>query len=132
MKYFSHEEAQQRIPELEKIFALAHEIRSKAQDKLGRIRLLEEAAATDPAQIAIEKSQLEFLAQCLEQNLRGIETMGAVLKGLDPALVDFPHRLGGEDVYLCWREGEKNIRHYHGMDEGFAGRRPLPRPYLHH
>jgi hypothetical protein len=48
-------------------------------------------------------------------------------KGLDPALVDFPHRLAGADVVLCWKLGEKKITYYHGNEEGFAGRKALPK-----
>ncbi len=132
MKHFTYEEAQARIPELEKIFELADDIRAKAQAKLERIQELEKAKPGDPAQLAIERSQVEFLAQCLEQALKGIEAMGAVLKGVEPALVDFPHTLAGKEVYLCWTEGEKELTHFHGVEEGFSGRRPLPKRSLPH
>ncbi len=127
-RYFTFAQAQARVPELSRIFATAGEIRAKAKDRLRSIRTLEKSATPDVAQAAIEKGQLEFLARTLEQLLRRVETMGAVLKGLEPGLVDFPHRLdGGEEVYLCWREGEKALRHYHGVNDGFSGRKPLPR-----
>ncbi|MBI4423760.1 MAG: DUF2203 domain-containing protein [Elusimicrobia bacterium] len=126
-KHFSVDEAQARLPELERIFILCAEIRAKAQARVERIQRLQARKDASPVELAIERSQVEFLAQCLEQALAGIPAMGAVLKGLDPGLVDFPHLLDGEgEVYLCWREGEKDIRHYHRTDEGFAGRRPLP------
>ena len=48
------------------------------------------------------------------------------MKDLDDGLVDFPARRGGEDVLLCWRLGEDAIEFWHGLDEGFSGRRPLP------
>jgi hypothetical protein len=41
--------------------------------------------------------------------------------------VDFPCRWQGGEIYLCWREGEKRIEHFHGVEEGFAGRKPLPK-----
>jgi hypothetical protein len=39
--------------------------------------------------------------------------------------VDFPARRKGEQVFLCWRLGEEEIRYWHGLQEGFAGRKPL-------
>lgn len=127
-RYFTYAEAQKRLPELERIFQTAGEIRGKAELRMAAIRKLERSAKPDVAQVAIEKGQLEFLAQTLEQVLREIDAIGAVLKGLEPGLVDFPHRLeDGAEVYLCWREGEKELAHYHGINEGFAGRKPLLR-----
>jgi hypothetical protein len=40
-------------------------------------------------------------------------------------LVDFPHLRRGEEVNLCWKYGEREIRHWHGLDEGYSGRKPL-------
>jgi len=46
-----------------------------------------------------------------------------VIKDLDVGLIDFPTLFRGKEVYLCWRMGESGIRHWHGVDEGFAGRK---------
>jgi hypothetical protein len=51
---------------------------------------------------------------------------GIEIKGLAPVLLDFPARFGGEDVLLCWLEGEPGLGWYHRLDHGFAGRRPIP------
>ena len=44
-------------------------------------------------------------------------------------LVDFPAQIDGEDVYLCWRSDERDVRYYHGLLEGYAGRRLIPQPH---
>jgi hypothetical protein len=54
-----------------------------------------------------------------------ITALGGVPKDLETGLVDFPHRRQGQVVNLCWKHGEKEIRYWHGLDEGFAGRKPL-------
>ncbi|MBI4051663.1 MAG: DUF2203 family protein [Elusimicrobia bacterium] len=54
------------------------------------------------------------------------------MEGIRSALVDFPFKLNGEEVYLCWKFGEKEIQHYHGTEEGFAARKSLPRNLLLH
>ena len=51
---------------------------------------------------------------------------GIEVKGWAPVLVDFPAVLDGQDVLLCWLEGEPALEWYHRVDLGFAGRRRLP------
>jgi hypothetical protein len=56
-----------------------------------------------------------------------IHELGALVKGLDEGLVDFPSRSPrGADVLLCWKVGEPEIAWWHGPEDGFGGRRPLP------
>ena len=125
MRYFSIQEAEELIGELEKIYAAIHDIAGKIQAKAELISRLE-GRENSLAQIAIEKSQMEFLTGGMEDWLRKILDLGAFPKGLNPSLVDFPHRLGGREVYLCWQMGEKHISYYHGLEEGFGGRQKLP------
>lgn len=54
-----------------------------------------------------------------------INSYGCVCKGVGEGLVDFPCMLGGEIVFLCWRYGEESVAHWHRVEDGFAGRRPL-------
>lgn len=127
MKRFTVEEAEAMIPALEKIFEAVESLAAQAQSKADRIRARDEAPAAEPAQQAIEKSQVQFLANEIERRLQEIIDLGAVPKGLEPALVDFPSRVDGRDVFLCWKLGEKSITAYHGAEDGFSARRPLPR-----
>ncbi len=54
-----------------------------------------------------------------------IHSYGCVCKGVENGLIDFPCMLGAEVVYLCWQYGEASVSHWHRIEEGFAGRRPL-------
>jgi hypothetical protein len=76
---------------------------------------LREAAATIQREAAA-------IADCVER----IDEAGAQIKSLEEGLLDFPARRGDEVVLLCWKLGEDEIRYWHGVDEGFAGRKPLP------
>ena len=60
--------------------------------------------------------------------VKAITELGVQVKDLDRGLVDFPSLRGGEEVLLCWHVGEDEIRYWHGVDEGFAGRKPLDQP----
>ena len=68
------------------------------------------------------REELRGVAQCVN----AIHGAGAVVKDPDTGLVDFPALRHGEEVCLCWRVGEDAIEYWHGLEEGFAGRKPLP------
>jgi len=61
----------------------------------------------------------------IERGVRAIAALGGVPKDLSIGLVDFPGLRNGKDVNLCWRYGETSIEHWHGLDEGYASRKPL-------
>ncbi len=64
--------------------------------------------------------------ETLIEIVRGLEERGIVVKGLDDGLIDFPHiRENGEEVYLCWKLGENDIKHWHRIEDGFAGRKSI-------
>ena len=70
-----------------------------------------------------------FFPQELEQLVRilkALDEMGILVKGIEQGLVDFPHvRSNGEEVYLCFKADENEIRFWHSLEGGFAGRKPL-------
>lgn len=126
MRFFTLEEAEAAIPQLEKIFTSALEIKARAQVKIENIEELEALESPDLARLVIERAQLDFLAKSFEEVLGRIAEIGAALKGIEPALVDFPSHLENiGDVYLCWKSGERRITQYHGMDESFLNRKPI-------
>lgn len=61
----------------------------------------------------------------VRQALTEIAGMGGVTKDLGLGLVDFPHLRDGRVVNLCWKFGERAVGYWHGLDEGYANRRPL-------
>ena len=58
--------------------------------------------------------------------LQEVLNLGGVTKDLELGLVDFPGQVDGETVSLCWKAGEVEVRFWHGLDEGYAKRKPLP------
>jgi hypothetical protein len=55
-----------------------------------------------------------------------LERLDIVVRDLERGLVDFPALIDGDEVYLCWLLDEPQVTHWHGIESGFAGRRPLP------
>ena len=70
--------------------------------------------------------EVKALEARLSEILGWFTAEGLDLKSIAPLLLDFPARLNGDDVLLCWLEGERELRWYHKPEHGFAGRRPLP------
>jgi hypothetical protein len=68
------------------------------------------------------QSEADAISDCAEQ----INAVGAQVKSLEEGLLDFPAKRGEEDILLCWKLGEDEIGYWHGIDEGFSGRKPLP------
>jgi hypothetical protein len=66
--------------------------------------------------------EADAIADCAER----INAAGVEIKSLEEGLLDFPAKRGDEIVLLCWKLGEDEIRYWHGVTEGFAGRKPLP------
>ena len=128
---FTLSEAQALLPVLEDLLRTAmrahnriEAIEQEMQALVSRI-LLSGGVQIDPLHTAGLKSERERLTQQLEDAVREIGASGAQLKDLDLGLLDFPCLLGGNIVLLCWKIGETEIEHWHGLDEGYAHRKPL-------
>jgi hypothetical protein len=67
------------------------------------------------------QAEADAVAECAER----VNAAGAQIKSLEEGLLDFPSERDGEIVLLCWKLGEDEIEYWHGVDEGFAGRKPL-------
>jgi hypothetical protein len=61
----------------------------------------------------------------LDDGLQELRRHGCVLKDLQSGIVDFPARLQGREVCLCWMLGEDSIAYWHETDSGFKGRQPI-------
>ena len=133
MKLFSPEKANALIP---KVAPLVEELWAKRRDLA--IKLLE----TDPALVGeppasprhprlagvhspLSPGRFTHLKAEIIRIIDRIESYGCMLKDLDLGLVDFPSMRGGKPVYLCWKNGEERVRCWHGLNEGFAQRKPL-------
>ncbi len=129
-KLFTLEEANSLLPRLEPLIwrlAIRRQELREHQEPLAEFRALasRSGGALPGSRYARAKEESARLLAEIHDGVRQVEDLGCVIKDLDLGLVDFLARRGREQVYLCWRLGEPEIRHWHGLHEGFAGRRPL-------
>ncbi len=90
-----------------------------------RTRAVQHGGAQPTPGLREAKSEIERLTAILRDEIAEIQSLGCLVKDLDMGLVDFPAQREGKTILLCWRLGEPEIRFWHGVDEGFAGRKPL-------
>jgi hypothetical protein len=79
----------------------------------------------DPQEPSELDEQLEREAEAVARAVEELQALGVLVKDLDRGLVDFPSLRDGEEVLLCWQVGEAEVAYWHGLEEGFAGRKPL-------
>ena len=129
-RLFTLDEANRLLLSLE---PLVCRLAEKRQELRGHQAVLEEfrtaagksGGGMPGGRFAQARIQAERLTGEIAAGIRQIETWGCVIKDLDQGLVDFPSIRAEETVFLCWRLGEASIRYWHGLQEGFAGRKPL-------
>ncbi len=80
--------------------------------------------------LAEKRRRRDSLANTLKHSIEKIHRHGCLIKDLDQGLVDFPTLFRGEEVYLCWKLGEPSIGFWHGMEEGFRGRKPIDEDFV--
>ena len=130
-RYFTAEEANQALTIVR---PLAEEMVER-RDALSRLQERHAAFAEtiagnggdfDPGELREVEEEIDEGATAVARCVARINEVGAFVKDLDRGLVDFPARREGEEVLLCWHVGEDEVGFWHGLDEGFAGRKPLP------
>ncbi len=77
------------------------------------------------AEVVAAKQAVDRLTTQIREGIEQIQSLGCVVKDLEMGLVDFPAFRNGQEVYLCYRLGEERIAFWHGLDEGYAARKPL-------
>ena len=128
---FTLEEAQSLVPVLESLLRasigakkLMEEVEAEMQSVQRRI-FLNGGTYLDIVPLARRKAERVKAEQKLRDAFAEIDAMGVQVKDLDIGLLDFPCDVDGRTVLLCWKLGETSITHWHGTDEGFAGRKPV-------
>jgi len=127
-KIFRLEEANAFVPRLqilmERLQRGALRLHEEMSD-LARATSIE-LSALSPEELLRQRPAARVLVEELDAIVHEIEESGAHLKDVQLGLVDFPAERDGEIVYLCWQFGESEVAFWHRIDDGFAGRQPLP------
>jgi hypothetical protein len=135
-RYFSHEQATRLLPEVERLLRLAIHARMVYEEADQAITALQQRVQSmggivvDISKARLLQESREEGAKHLREAIESITELGVQVKDLDIGLVDFPTTYHGEQVLLCWRLGETRIGHWHGVEEGVRGRKPIDSEFL--
>lgn len=108
---------------LERVRGSVERVREARRVVLTAGEVVQEAAPTNGG--GKEGSAYWEALRTLRQEVEGLSADGIILRDAEAGLIDFPSRREGRTVYLCWRLGEDAVGHWHEVDAGFTGRKPL-------
>jgi len=130
VRTFTPDEANALLAELrplvERLVDRKHRLDEAEEGRRGLLaRIGANGGDITPSDVAEVTQRVERAAEAVDALVADIRAHGVQIKDLDVGLLDFPWMRDGEVVLLCWRLGEEEIGYWHGMDEGYAGRKPL-------
>jgi len=137
-KRFTLVEAQGLIPEVDRLLRRALDAKGEYQEAERAIREFTERVmmmggiTVDRDQALESRARRDDAASHLRECVEAVLETGCLVKDLDIGLVDFPTLFRGVEVYLCWKLGESGIGFWHGVDEGFRGRKAIDQDFLEH
>ena len=128
---FTLDEAQSLLPVLESLLRTAISAKTLIENVDAELQVLHHRVFLnggmflDIVPLARRKAERMKAEQRAKDAVAEIDSIGVQVKDLDIGLLDFPCVVEGQIVLLCWKLGEKSITHWHGTQEGFAGRKPI-------
>ena len=121
-RHFTLEEANAQIPWVVSKLAALRDARERLTDQEARAALAEGSPTNGGGHPG--KQVGEAFVE-MQNGIGEFDRVGIVLRDLDSGLIDFPSIRDGQEIYLCWIDGESDIAFWHGLDAGFGGRQPL-------
>lgn len=120
-KYFTPAEARRTLPLVKKIVR-------DILDTSKEMQLIAEKIGIN----AEGDDRIKKLASDVDDFMTELEEIGCYFKDWNfrIGLVDFPGLIDGREVFFCWKSDEEDIEYYHELEEGFTGRKPIPRELI--
>lgn len=127
--YFTLEEANKTLEGLAEEMAGLQELQLEYRELLAsRLRFKQESfisAAAKEEELFVLEAGIDFLEFQSRMLIKQLEKQSIFVKSIDQGLVDFPARMDGTPVLLCWKQGETEIAHYHGVFETYRKRKKV-------
>ncbi|HEY1676768.1 MAG TPA: DUF2203 domain-containing protein [Candidatus Sulfotelmatobacter sp.] len=128
---FTLDEAQSLLPVLESLLRSTIHDKQAIEEFEADLQALQQriflngGTFVDVVPMARKRAERAKAEQRAKDALAEIDSIGVQVKDIDMGLLDFPCEVEGQTILLCWRLGEQSITHWHGTQEGFAGRKPI-------
>ncbi|WP_321475329.1 DUF2203 domain-containing protein [uncultured Paludibaculum sp.] len=137
-RYFTLEQAQSLVPEVRRMLTEAVEARAELEESQQEIAESMKRAhqmggvELDTERLVMLRKRVGELGGRLKDILQQFEELGVQVKDLNVGLVDFPTKYRGEEVLICYQLNETGVGYWHGLEEGFRGRKRIDRDFLDH
>jgi hypothetical protein len=122
--FFTTNEANKALPDVIKKFEYALAKKNEVT-KLEQQLQLSLSTTTSFEEFVTLKQKLNSLITKFYESVEILENTGVVVKSIEQGLLDFPSKRFDEEVWLCWKYGETEIKFWHEKDSGFMGRKPV-------
>ena len=124
MIYFTTNEANQVLPEVIKKFEMALAKKNEVVKLEQQLQMVINTTNKFEEYVPLKQKLNSAITQFYEAS-ENLEKTGVVIKSIEQGLLDFPSKRFDEDVWLCWKYGETEIKFWHDKEEGFMGRKPI-------
>ena len=122
--YFTIKSANEMLPTIIEKFQKIKQEKNEVEKMEQKLRMsLSETSNLDD--YVTLKQNLNASITKFYSSIEELEKTGVVLKGLEEGLLDFPSKKFDDEIWLCWKEGETEIKFWHEKDVGFNGRKPI-------
>ena len=122
--FFTLSEANTALPDVIKKFEYSLSKKNEVNKLEQQLQLSLSSENTFEKYVPL-KQNLNTAITKFYESLEILENTGVVVKSIDLGLLDFPSKRFDEEVWLCWKYGETEIKFWHEKDTGFMGRKPI-------
>ncbi len=123
---YTLEEATELLPEVRRIVGSLQRVWMEAGSERQAFEDAQTSSRRTPVEVSLAHQALVAALWDVQPLVAWLRSRNIVLRDPATGLIDFPSEIDGDEVFLCWRLGEDSIDYWHGRDEGFDNRKPLP------
>ena len=121
---YTPQTANKALPEVRRLFSNILMYKKQAVALQEQVEMVIQSGS-QLDQFVKKKQELNAAVSNYYKAIEQMEATGVVIKDVEQGLLDFPSKRFDEEVWLCWKVGEGEIKFWHAKDEGFNGRKPL-------
>ncbi len=122
--YFTTNEANAALPDVIKKFEFSLAKKNEVSKIEQQLQVSMSGSDSFETYVTL-KQKLNSAITRFYESVEILENTGVVVKSIEQGLLDFPSKRFDEEVWLCWKYGETEIKFWHEKDSGFMGRKPI-------